>query len=83
MVDQWRTFPISLSPHQGMSLLLADTPEARPLRHRCGQGAHQQARAHTQLTRTVAPTPIRQRVAIVVAARSHPCMNSPRHGGRW
>ena len=26
-VDQWRTFPISLSPHQGMSLLIADKPE--------------------------------------------------------
>ena len=26
MVDQWRTFPIGLSPHQGMSLLIADTP---------------------------------------------------------
>ena len=27
-VDQLRTFPIGLSPHQGMSLLIADTPEA-------------------------------------------------------
>ena len=26
-VDQWRTFPIGLSPHQGMSLLIADKPE--------------------------------------------------------
>ena len=26
LVDQWRTFPISLSPHQGLSLLIADTP---------------------------------------------------------
>ena len=41
MVDQWRTFPIGLSPHQGMSLLIADTPEGGPLRNRCGQRAHQ------------------------------------------
>jgi hypothetical protein len=27
-VDQWRTFPISLSAHQGMSVLIVDTPEA-------------------------------------------------------
>ena len=27
-VDQWRTFPISLSPHQGMSVLVVNTPEA-------------------------------------------------------
>jgi hypothetical protein len=27
-VDQWRTFPISLNPHQGMSVLVVNTPEA-------------------------------------------------------
>ena len=27
-VDQWRTFPISLGPHQGMSVLVVNTPEA-------------------------------------------------------
>jgi trehalose synthase len=53
-VDAWRSFPISLRPYQGMSLLVADTPEGDRLATDV-VSARLHRHGHTQLTRRVAP----------------------------
>ena len=88
-VDQGRTFPISLSPHQGMSLLIADMPEGDRLAT---------AVASERITVVVdCDSPMgwaglsrRRGIAAESAGRQlppEPAFPSrgrhPRHGGRW